>query len=226
MQNGKAVRVNYTVPVNFTLSDGVVPTNSYRNFTVVNASGDRIYEAVQKEPEFPGGTAAFNRFLSTTVKYPAVDRDNNVTGKVFVQFVVEKDGSITGVKAVRGPSETTMAESVRAITLSPRWKPGMQDGKPVRVSYTVPVNFTLTNDKEELTKVSSESLEVKWMKANTFYNNSGLPVLIYVNGKDFTGSLNAINPDAIRFIDILKGESAIKKYGEKAKNGVIEITTK
>ena len=106
---------------------------------------NKVYEAVEKEPSFPGGPDAFNKFLGNTIKFPAVDRENNVTGRVFVSFVVERDGSLTQVQAVRGPSETEKAEAVRGVKLSPKWTPGIQNGKPVRVSYTVPVNFTLSD---------------------------------------------------------------------------------
>jgi protein TonB len=114
--------------------------------TKVTEDVNKVYEAVEQEPTFPGGPDAFNKFLSNTIKYPAVDRENNVTGKVYVSFVVEKDGSLTDIKAIRGPSETEKDEAIRGLKKSPKWKPGIQNGRPVRVLYTIPVNFTLNSD--------------------------------------------------------------------------------
>jgi len=112
----------------------------------VTEDANKIYESVENEPEFPGGIEKFYAYLGKAIRYPAVDRENNVTGKVFVSFVVEVDGSLTQVKAVRGPSQTLQDEAARAVKASPHWKPGIQNGRKVRVSYTVPVNFTLSSD--------------------------------------------------------------------------------
>nr|WP_294791699.1 energy transducer TonB [uncultured Mucilaginibacter sp.] len=104
---------------------------------------DRVFVVVEKSPTFPGGTKALGTYLSKNIKYPAVDRNNNIQGKVIVSFVVEPDGRLTDVNALRGPSATLKAEAVRIIKLSPKWIAGAQGGKRVRVKYAVPVNFTL-----------------------------------------------------------------------------------
>lgn len=102
-----------------------------------------IYAAVDTAPIFPGGIPAFSNFLSTNVKYPSVDRENKITGKVFVVFVIEPDGALSHINAVRGPSETLKAEAIRVLASSPKWQPGKLNGKAVRVQYTVPINFEL-----------------------------------------------------------------------------------
>ena len=107
---------------------------------------NKVYESVETEPEPVGGMQKFYDYLGKAIRYPAVDRENNVTGKVFVQFVVEIDGSLTQVKALRGPSQTLQDEAARAVKGAPKWKPGIQNGRKVRVQYTVPVNFTLSSD--------------------------------------------------------------------------------
>jgi protein TonB len=107
------------------------------------SKNDLIFSVVEKQPEFPGGFVAFGQFLSRNIRYPAEDRKNGIQGKVIVQFVVERDGSLSDIRALRGPSKTEMDESVRVLSMSPKWVPGMQNGKPVRVKYTVPINFTL-----------------------------------------------------------------------------------
>ena len=101
------------------------------------------YIAVEEMPEFPGGDTALRNFLSNTVRYPMETAEKGIQGKVFVKFVVEADGSISNVKIERGIYPILDAEAVRVIQKMPRWSPGRQKGKPVRVSFTVPVNFIL-----------------------------------------------------------------------------------
>jgi protein TonB len=105
--------------------------------------GDKIFNAVEIQPNFPGGEEAFGKFLRDHIRYPAVAKENNVTGRVFIQFVVERDGSLTDLKTLRDPGSGLGDEALRVLKISPHWKPGIQNGKPVRVQYTVPVNFSL-----------------------------------------------------------------------------------
>jgi protein TonB len=103
----------------------------------------QIFTAVEQEPSFPGGMEQFYRFLQTNIRYPAKAFENNVQGKVFLTFVVEKDGSLTDIKVVRGIGSGCDEEARRVFTISPKWKPGIQNGRPVRVQYTMPVSFSL-----------------------------------------------------------------------------------
>ncbi|WP_158993284.1 energy transducer TonB [Mucilaginibacter sp. L196] len=111
------------------------------------ALGERVFTAVENEPQFAdGGAAGFNAYLARTIKFPAVDRKNGTQGKVIVTFVVEKDGTLSNVKALRGPSNTIKDEAVRVVSLSPPWTPGMQNGQPARVQYTISFGFSLANN--------------------------------------------------------------------------------
>jgi len=110
---------------------------------VTEADPNEIFSAVEDEPMYPGGIDKFYKFLQKTIQYPAVDKEDNVQGKVICQFVVEKDGSLTDIKALRGPSQTLEDEAIRVLKLSPRWRPGLQNGRTVRVQYTVPISFNL-----------------------------------------------------------------------------------
>ncbi|MDB4924330.1 energy transducer TonB [Mucilaginibacter sp.] len=112
----------------------------------VTEDENKIFSQVEKQPDFPGGLEAFGRYLSKNIHYPAIDRENNVTGKVICQFVVERDGSLTDIKALRGPSQSTMDEAIRVLKASPKWRPGIQNNRPVRVMYTVPISFTLGSE--------------------------------------------------------------------------------
>ena len=103
-----------------------------------------IFMVVESMPEFPGGQQALFKYLAENVKYPVIAQENGIQGRVICQFVVNKDGSIVDVVAVRSSGEASLdKEAIRVIKSMPKWKPGKQRGKPVRVKYTVPVNFRL-----------------------------------------------------------------------------------
>jgi len=108
------------------------------------AKDKKVFTAVEFTPEFPGGEQALGQFLQANIKYPKADKKNNVQGKVYIQFVVERDGSLTDFKIVRAPTEAMGNEVQRVLSLSPNWSPGIQNNKPVRVQYTLPVNFSLS----------------------------------------------------------------------------------
>lgn len=109
--------------------------------TAVKAN--KVYSHVDDAPEFPGGTAQFEKFINQNIKYPVADAQNKVEGFVLVSFIVEKNGMLTTVKALRGPSPAINDEAVRVVKLSPMWKPGLENGKPVRVSYISQIAFHL-----------------------------------------------------------------------------------
>ena len=103
-----------------------------------------VFVVVEKMPEFPGGQQALFKYLSENVKYPVIAQENGIQGRVICQFVVNKDGSIVDVEVVRSGGDPSLdKEAVRVIKSMPKWKPGKQRGKAVRVKYTVPVNFKL-----------------------------------------------------------------------------------
>jgi protein TonB len=102
-----------------------------------------IFEVVEKMPSFPGGNAAMMQYLSKNIKYPTISQENGVQGRVVVQFVVNKDGSIVDIKVLRGVDPYLDKEAVRVVSAMPKWTPGEQRNKPVRVKYTLPVMFRL-----------------------------------------------------------------------------------
>jgi len=104
---------------------------------------DEIFQVVEQDPEYPGGVEALYKFIQQNLKYPQLAKENNITGRVFVQFVVEKDGSVSNVKAARDIGGGCGAEAVRVVKSMPKWTPGKQRGKAVRAAYTLPVNFVL-----------------------------------------------------------------------------------
>lgn len=104
---------------------------------------DNIYRTVQEMPEFPGGLQAFYAYLAKAITYPAMDRENDIEGTVHIQFVVEKDGSISHIEILRGATSRMNEEAIAALAGSPRWKPGKQQGMAVRVYYVLPIYFRL-----------------------------------------------------------------------------------
>ena len=103
----------------------------------------QIFQVVEEMTEFPGGMGECMKFLGKNIKYPTISQENGVQGRVIVQFVVNRDGSIVDPVVVRGVDPYLDKEALRVISTMPKWKPGKQRGKAVRVKYTVPVMFRL-----------------------------------------------------------------------------------
>ena len=104
---------------------------------------NKVFEVVEQMPSFPGGYAALMQWLGSNMKYPTIAAENNVQGRVIVQFVVEKDGSITDVHVAKSVDPSLDKEASRVVKAMPKWIPGKQNSSPVRVRFTVPVTFKL-----------------------------------------------------------------------------------
>ncbi len=102
-----------------------------------------VFFIVEDMPEFPGGEMALRAFIGNAIKYPVIAQENGIQGKVYVTFVVGKDGSVNNAVIARGVDASLDKEALRVVNTLPKWKPGKQRGKPVNVSYTVPINFQL-----------------------------------------------------------------------------------
>ena len=106
---------------------------------------DQIFQVVEEDATFPGGTAELMKYLQKNIKYPSICQEQGIQGRVIVQFVVEKDGSITDVQVIKAINPYLDKEAVRVVSTMPKWSPGKQRGKPVRVRFTLPVTFRLSN---------------------------------------------------------------------------------
>lgn len=104
---------------------------------------EEIFTVVEQQPEFTGGMAALGQYLQKNLHYPAAAQRANISGRVFVSFVVNTDGSIQDVQVLKGLGFGTDEEAVRVVKSMPKWRPGKQSGRPVRVKYNLPINFTL-----------------------------------------------------------------------------------
>ena len=201
-----------------------------------------IFEVVEQMPEFPnGGMAGLMQFLSKNIKYPTIAQENGTQGRVTVQFVVNKDGSIVDAKVLRGVDPYLDKEALRVIGTMPKWKPGMQRGKVVRVKFTVPVTFQLTEGQatdgaaQEVSEgptIHLKSGDVKALGMQLGRSGSVDPAakdlpLVKVDGKTVSyEEMKAIDSKRIDYISVIKNAEAVKQYGAEAKHGVILITLK
>ncbi len=111
---------------------------------VVEEVEEEIFVVVESMPEFPGGAQEMMKFIAENIKYPVIAQENGIQGRVICQFVIEKNGSVTDIQVVRSSGDASLdKEAERVIKTMPKWKPGKQRGKPVRVKYTIPVAFRL-----------------------------------------------------------------------------------
>lgn len=119
---------------------GLMTANAQK--TVVSQSNQNVFDQVEEMPEFPGGMPALIEFLQTNIKYPKDAIKQDVGGRVMVMFVVETDGSISNVRVARKVFPSLDKEAVRVVKAMPKWKPGKEKGRPVRVNFTLPVVFS------------------------------------------------------------------------------------
>ncbi|MCR5659726.1 MAG: M56 family metallopeptidase [Bacteroidales bacterium] len=144
-QKGKPVRVNYMMPLNFKLNEGQPAKSTKKEASKPNMKPDKngVYQIVEEMPQFPGGEKAMLDFVAKNVVYPEEARDKEISGRVFVSFIIEKDGSVNEVKVMKGIGGGCDEEAVRVVKAMPKWKPGKMKGEPVRVSYMMPFTFKL-----------------------------------------------------------------------------------
>ena len=120
------------------------------NNTIQIPDNDTVYKVVHKTPDYVGGRSAMMAFIRDNIKYPEEARKQDVKGTVYVSFVVEKDGSLSKIKILRGIGSGCDKEVLRVMKLMPKWMPGEDEsGKPVRVAFNLPVKFNLDDDKKE-----------------------------------------------------------------------------
>ena len=206
------------------------------------STSNEIFVVVEQQPEFPGGTKGLMEWLGANIQYPKEAHEKGIEGRVIVNFVVEKDGSVSDVNVVRGQDPLLDAEATRVVPLMPNWTPGLQRGERVRVRYTLPIVFRIpaidtkgstvighkqsTNDDDNELIVMQGSGSMKDVTPQTLSLKFGKDKPIYVLDGERVEDIESIDPKNIESISVLKNESSIAKYGEEGKNGVIEITSK
>ena len=181
------------------------------------------FATVEVKPMFNGGEAIeFSKWVNENLKYPKAAKDAGVQGRVTLQFTVYPDGSVRDTKILRGVNPDLDAEALRVVSASPNWTPGYVKGEPVKVTYTFPVIFKLSGEK---TEPKTASIHVTG-EANEVFIQGALAdsVLFVLDGKPV--NRKDIDLETIESIQVLKEGKAIEKYGEKARYGVVEFTSK
>ena len=211
---------------------------------------DATFQVVEEMPEFPGGMQACMVFLAKNIKYPVSAQEAKIEGRVIVQFIVKKDGSIADPIVMRGVSPELDAEALRVVSLMPNWKPGRQRGKTVNVKYNIPIRFRLQQDepKQEEEDVVSFSLKenedtsigtIEAVKNSIRATRAIIDVdkeesyeekpLVVVDGKVMghgTELLKRIDVASIQQVYVMSSKNAVAEYGDQAKDGAIVITFK
>lgn len=184
------------------------------------------FSSIEDKPTFQGGDAqTFGKWVSTQLNYPEDEKNAGHEGRVMLQFAINTDGSVSDVKVMRSCGyEALDAEAVRVISSSPNWKPGMVNGEPVKVTFMFPVIYQVRGEKENPVIISASANGSQ--PGIRIWSTTGETPLIYLDGVKYTGNINDIDPATISSMEVLKGQNAIDKYGEEAKNGVLLITTK
>ena len=143
-KNGVIIITTKTAPVMYLGEAKVFPSViDLTDEDAVDTGSEKVFDVVEQMPEFPGGVEAMMKFLQENVSYPEAAYKAGVQGRVIVQFIVDTEGRVTNTKIVKKVSDELDAEAIRVVGTMPRWKPGMQNGEPVRVMYTMPITFRL-----------------------------------------------------------------------------------
>ena len=210
-----------------TLKYDTIPGETFTAVGTFEPVQGDVFDVVEEMPQYPGGPQALFKFLGENVHYPAEAEKAGIQGRVIATFVVEKDGSISQPTIVKSVDPLLDAEAIRVISAMPNWKPGKQNGKVVRVKYTVPLSFNLDGGGEavedHLCREDGTIVEIDIEKGDTAI----VRPLFIVDGEVMDGKkVYAINSKTIERYYMQNGQEAIDKYGDKAKDGVILITLK
>lgn len=228
-----------------------VSLTSPSNQTVNNGE---VFTVVEQVPEFPGGMKALSQYLSQNLSYPTRAKKANVSGRVFIQFVVTETGEIRELRVLKGIGFGCDEEAVRVVSKMPNWIPGKQNGKTVSVQYNLPIQFALEKREDKRTGQVTPTAKPDSLPARFFPDRSqnryamsfpdslkkpgttihilgnaplGKDPLYILDGLEITkGGLDKINPNDIEHIDVLKDASTKAQYGPKAQYGVVLITAK
>jgi TonB family protein len=216
-----------------------------------NKDDQTIFMVVEKQPEFPGGQRKMYEFLAQNIHFPLPAAEANVSGRVFLSFVVTQTGEIQNIMVLKGIGFGCDEEAVRVLKSFPKWEPGYQDGRPVSVRYNLPINFQVQEhdksreasqatgipiggfafknpDDSETSIAFPGRAGISSAGLDTKIQISGRNPLYVLNGKvvDDNKILQKIPTSGIESVDILKNEAASGRYGARGVNGVVMITTK
>ncbi len=169
---------------------------------------NHVYQYVEEQPEFPGGMLAMRMFLQKNIVYPQLEKESGIQGKVFIEFIVDKDGSVTDVEVRKGvPGGPGLEkEAVRVVKLMPNWKPGKMSGKPVRVKYMLPVSFRLDGGIPVPGNINARFPGGKQAMDDYFRKNLVYPAKAKKKKKEGVVSLTALIGSNGKILDVIVTE--------------------
>ncbi|SHJ88743.1 M56 family metallopeptidase [Pseudozobellia thermophila] len=231
-QRGKAVNVPFSIPIVFKLQSsslgtfaGDTPQEERMSMDEVMAGLNMVpFAEVDQAPIFPGceneadTKACFQQSMQRHIRenfsYPQDAQERGVQGRVALVFTIAEDGSVQGIR-YRGPDPSLEEEALRIIKKLPQMQPAIHQGKEVAVAYSIPITFKLQGD------ASGNEIQIRSIEG------PDQEPLVYIDGKEVSyGELKKTVPETIESVNVLKGEAARKKYGEKGSHGVVEVTLK
>ena len=177
-------------------------------------SPDDVYVMAEKMPVYPGGDVELLKFIGANTKYPEAAKEAKAEGRVIVRFIVNTKGNAEEATILRSANPLLDEEALRVVSTLTGFEPGMHDGKAVNIWYVVPINFVLPKPADED------------VKSYTIKSEDGKKPLVIIDGVITDTDINRMDSKGIESITVLKEKAATDKYGEKAKDGVIEIISK
>ncbi len=184
---------------------------------------DKVFDMVETPPQFVGGDVALYEYLSKSIQYPAVAHENNIQGRVIVQFIVDEKGKVINPKIIRGVDPSLDSEALRVVNAMPVWKPGLQKGKAVKVRYTLPINFNLGSNqpKTNVNKPAETPVKIDDGKQHLatskglvgLWRQSGITEINGEISEVLSGNYKVINPDGTFYTFITWGEKKPTQIG-------------
>ena len=194
-----------------------VPMSEKNTLNVTKGEDGQVFTQVEVSPEPVGGYQAFYEYIGKNFKYTESAKTKNLSGRIILQFVVEADGELSDIRILRGLGSGLDEEAVRVLAQSAKWKPGIQNGKPVRVAYTLPLTVKAPGQK-------TGSIGVTTRDEKLAITGAGNNVLYVLDGKEVEAStISGLNANTVKAVNVIKGEQATTKYGGKGKEGVVEV---
>ena len=219
----------------FGLKNSVKNAGSNNDLQVSAPQDTLVFEVVEQPPRYPGGEIELMKYLQRNIKYPADAQKRNAQGRVIVNFIVEKDGSISNIRAVRSVDPSLDAEAIRVVGSMPKWEPAKQRGQAVRVRYTLPVIFRLQGkdglipdpETDQAKNTDKDIMVVGFANQalKTSISGDGNNVMYILDGKEVP-SLEGVNQSDVATVNVLKNQESLEKYGAKGKDAVIIVSTK
>nr|WP_121269685.1 TonB family protein [Pedobacter schmidteae] len=238
------------------LNEKIAPLKGYTALNKITVTGYRgvvkpgnnAYEeskihdfvSTETQPSFPGGMDKFYLYLKQSIRYPKEAQEKKIQGKVFLSYIVEKNGELSGIRVERKLGAGTDEEAVRVLQESPKWIPGTIGGKPVRVKYNIPISFTLTpapglpispQDQKGSVQPEGKHMGMSFSNGNgnviTLRSSQQGQPLYVLDGMPISDvEMKTVDPNNIEAVNVIKDAKATALYGIKGANGVILITTK